>query len=166
VELVPREDDRGLFARTFDRAEAAEHGIDPHVEQCNLSWNARAGTLRGLHYQDDRAPEGKLVRCVRGAVVDIVVDARPGSPTHLQHVRVELSADNRLALWVPPLFAHGYLTLVDDTEVLYQVSQAYTPGAERGLRWDDPRLGLDWGSEVVELSDKDRSWPLLEGADG
>jgi dTDP-4-dehydrorhamnose 3,5-epimerase len=161
IDLELREDDRGFFARTFCREEFTEAGLDPLVEQCNLSFNHRAGTLRGMHLQVAPAPEAKLVRCTRGAIVDIIVDLRDDSPTRLQHVSVELTADNHRALYVPPYFAHGYQTLTDDTEVSYQVNQAYTPGTERGLRYDDPALGLSWPVPVTVISEKDRGWPLL-----
>lgn len=163
VELEPHRDDRGYFARTYCAEEFAAHGLEPTVAQCNTSWNARAGTLRGLHFQRPPAAEVKLVRCVRGAIVDVIVDLRPDSPTYLGHVGVELSADNGRALYVPELFAHGYQTLVDDTEVAYQVSAPYAPGHEGGLRPDDPRLGIDWPLPVSVITDKDRSWPLLTG---
>lgn len=162
LELELREDERGFFARTFCREEFLAAGLEPLVEQCNLSFNHRAGTLRGMHYQVHPAPEAKLVRCTRGAIVDQVVDMREGSPTYLRSVSVELTADNRRALYVPPLFAHGYQTLADDTEVTYQVSAAYTPGTERGLRYDDPALGLTWPLPVTAVSPKDAQWPLLE----
>ena len=161
VDLELREDDRGFFARTFCREEFVAAGLDPLVEQCNVSFNHQAGTLRGMHVQVDPAPEAKLIRCTRGAIMDIIVDLREGSPTRLQHVAVELTADNRRALYVPPYFAHGYQTLVDDTEVGYQVSGAYVPGTERGLRHDDPALGLTWPVPVTVISDKDRAWPPL-----
>ncbi len=161
VELERKEDDRGFFARTYDRDEFVRAGLEPAVEQCNLSYNHRAGTVRGMHLQVAPHPETKLVRCVRGALVDIIVDLRPGSPTRLQHVAVELTADNRRALFVPAYFGHGFQTLVDDTEAVYQVSGAYTPQAERGLRHDDPDLALPWPMPAAVISDKDRSWPLL-----
>ena len=164
VDLELREDERGLFARTYCRSEFEAAGLLPLAEQCNLSWNSRAGTLRGMHWQVAPATEAKLVRCTAGAVLDVVVDVRPDSPSYLQSVSVELTAANRTALYVPPMFAHGYQTLVDDSEVVYQVSSAYTPGTERGLRHDDPALGLSWPLEVTVQSEKDRSWPLL-GAD-
>lgn len=154
-------DDRGFFTRTFSRDEFAEAGMEPAVIQCNLSFNHRAGTLRGMHYQVDPAPEAKLVRCTRGAIVDIIVDMRAGSPTRLQHVAVELTAENRLSLYVPPFFAHGYQTLEEGSEVTYQVSAPYTPGAERGLRYDDPALALPWPVTVTTVSAKDAAWPLL-----
>ena len=161
IDLERKEDDRGFFARTFDREQFAEAGLEPLVEQCNLSYNSRAGTLRGMHYQVAPATEAKLVRCTAGAIVDTVVDVRPDSPTYLQHFSVELTADNRRSLYVPPMFAHGYQTLVDGAEVSYQVSQAYTPGTERGLRHDDPALGLSWPLPVTTISGKDAAWPLL-----
>jgi dTDP-4-dehydrorhamnose 3,5-epimerase len=161
LDLEPREDERGIFARTFCRQEFVAAGLEPMVEQCNLSYNHRAGTLRGMHYQVAPATEAKLVRCTAGAILDAVVDVRPGSPTYLQHFSVELTATNRRSLYVPPMFAHGYLTLVDGAEVSYQVSQAYTPGTERGLRYDDPALGLAWPLPVSVISDKDAAWPLL-----
>ncbi|MCW2679346.1 MAG: dTDP-4-dehydrorhamnose 3,5-epimerase [Frankiales bacterium] len=161
VDLQLREDDRGFFARTFCRQEFAAAGLEPVVEQCNLSFNHRAGTLRGMHFQVAPATEAKLVRCTSGAVIDQVVDVRPGSPTYLQTFAVELSQANRRALYVPPMFAHGYQTLTDAAEVAYQVSEAYTPGTERGLRHDDPALGLGWPLPVSVISDKDAAWPLL-----
>lgn len=164
IELEERADDRGFFARSFCREEFLAAGLNPAVEQCNLSYNHKAGTLRGMHTQVDPAPEAKLVRCTAGAIQDIIVDLRPDSPTRFQHVAVELSAANRTALYVPEHFAHGYLTLTDGAEVTYQVSQSYTPGTERGLRWDDPELALPWAREVAVISDKDASWTLL--ADG
>jgi dTDP-4-dehydrorhamnose 3,5-epimerase len=164
VDLERREDDRGFFARTFCKDEFAAAGLEPLVEQCNLSWNHRAGTLRGMHFQVAPATEAKLVRCTSGAIVDQVVDVRPDSPTYLQSFAVELTARNRTALYVPPLFAHGYQALTDGAEVVYQVSQTYTPGLEQGLRYDDPALGLSWPVPVTVISDKDASWPLLADA--
>ncbi len=161
IDLEPRTDDRGFFARTFCVAEFAEAGLGTEVEQSNLSFNHKAGTVRGMHYQVAPHPEAKLVRCTAGAVLDIIVDMRPSSPTRLQHVRVELSAANRRALYVPPYFTHGYQTLVDDTEVTYQVGGSYAPAAERGLRWNDPDLRLDWPLPVSAISEKDAGWPLL-----
>jgi dTDP-4-dehydrorhamnose 3,5-epimerase len=162
IDLELKSDDRGFFARAFDRQAFADAGLNPAAEQCNISFNHKAGTLRGMHYQLGWAPETKLVRCTRGAIVDIIVDMRPDSPTYLQHVEVELTADNRRALYVPAMFAHGYQTLVDGTEVTYQVSGAYTPEAERGQRYDDPALGLDWPLPVSIISAKDANWPLLQ----
>ncbi len=165
IDLETRDDDRGFFARTFDRQEFIDAGLEPLVEQCNLSFNHAAGTLRGMHFQVSPHPETKLVRCTRGAIVDIIVDMRPGSPTRLQHVQVELTAENRRSLYVPPYFAHGYQTLVDGTEVTYQVGGAYAPAAERGLRHDDPDLGLSWPLPVTVISAKDGAWALLADRD-
>jgi dTDP-4-dehydrorhamnose 3,5-epimerase len=164
IALERREDDRGFFARTWCRREFEEAGLSTEIAQCNLSFNHRAGTLRGLHYQVAPDEEVKLIRCTRGAIYDVIVDLRRGSPTFKQWIGVELTAENRKALYVPEGFAHGYQTLVDETETVYQVSEFYAPGAERGLRWDDPALGIVW-PEAAELiiSDKDRSWPDFEG---
>jgi dTDP-4-dehydrorhamnose 3,5-epimerase len=165
IDLELRSDDRGFFARSFCRQEFTDAGLNPVVEQCNVSFNHSKGTLRGMHYQLDPAPEAKLVRCTRGAVLDIIVDVRADSPTRFQHVAVELTEDNRRSFYVPPYFAHGYLTLTDATEVTYQVSAAYTPGVERGLRWNDPALALPWPFEVEVISEKDACWPLLTAGD-
>jgi dTDP-4-dehydrorhamnose 3,5-epimerase len=162
IELEPHSDERGSFARAFCFQELSEAGLEGRCVQANLSTNHRAGTLRGMHYQLPPATETKLIRCIRGALYDVIVDLRPGSPTYLEHHGVELSADNRRALYVPGMFAHGFQTLEDDTEAFYQVSEFYTPGAERGLRYDDPALAIDWPLPVTVISDKDASWPMLE----
>jgi dTDP-4-dehydrorhamnose 3,5-epimerase len=162
VDLDRRGDDRGFFARSYCVDELRAEGIEMTTVQCNLSWNGAKGTLRGMHYQDASAPEPKLVRCTRGAIWDVIVDVRPDSPTYRRHVAVELTAENRRQLYVPPVCAHGYLTLADDTEVVYQVGGMYTPSAERGLRYDDPVLGLPWPVAVEVISPKDAAWPLLE----
>lgn len=154
-------DDRGFFARSFCAKEFEDQGLVPAVAQMNLSFNHKAGTLRGLHYQLPPATEAKCIRCIQGAIYDVIVDMRPDSPTYLQHFGIELSAANRLALYVPDMFAHAYLTLTDGVEALYSVSEFYTPGVEAGLRYDDPALGIDWPHEIAVVSDKDRSWPLL-----
>jgi dTDP-4-dehydrorhamnose 3,5-epimerase len=161
IELERREDERGFFARGFCRREFAEHGLKPAIAQANLAFNRRRGTLRGMHFQYPPAAETKLVRCTRGAILDIIVDLRGESPTYLQHVAVELTEDNHKALYVPERFAHGYQVLRDDTETSYQVGEFHMPAAEGGLRHDDPRLGLDWPLPVTEISPKDRAWPLL-----
>ena len=162
IDLERREDDRGFFARTFCQHELAEHGLKTTIAQANLAFNARKGTLRGMHFQFPPAAETKLVRCTRGAILDIIVDLRPESPTYLQHVAVELTADNHRSLYVPERFAHGYQVLEDATETSYQVGEFYTPDAEGGLRHDDPRLGLSWPLPVGELSPKDAVWPLID----
>ena len=159
LEIEPREDDRGFFARTFCRREFEAHGLNPAVAQANTSFNRARGTLRGMHYQLPPAAESKLVRCTSGAVHDVIVDLRPESPTYLRHYGVELTAENRRQLYVPELFAHGYLTLTDGAEVVYQVGEFYTPGAERGIRWDDLALGIAWPIPVSVVSDKDAAWP-------
>jgi dTDP-4-dehydrorhamnose 3,5-epimerase len=160
--LERRDDSRGFFARTFCQHEFEAHGLKAVIAQANVAYNKVKGTLRGMHFQHPPAPETKLVRVNRGAIVDIIVDLRPESPTYLQHVSVELSAENGLALFVPERFAHGYQTLVDDTETSYQVGEFYAPETEGGLRYDDPRLGLQWPLPVSSMSDKDREWKLLD----
>jgi len=166
VELEPHADSRGFFARTFCADEFRDHGLNPRVAQVNTSFNHRRGTLRGMHYQDEPAPEAKLVRCLAGVILDVIVDMRPESATYLRHVGIELSAANRRQLFIPERCAAGYQTLADDTEVTYLVSEFYTPGTERGLRHDDPALGISWPLPVTAISDKDAAWPLLvpEGA--
>lgn len=161
VDLKLLEDDRGFFARAFCRQEFIDAGLEPLVEQANISFNHKAGTLRGLHYQLEPNAETKLVRCYRGAIYDVIVDLRPSSPTYLRWFGAELSEDNRTSMYVPRNFAHAYLTLTDKAEVMYQVSTAYTPGAERGLRWDDPDLDITWPIQPTIVSAKDAAWPLL-----
>ncbi len=160
VDLEPLTDDRGFFARAFDVKEFTRNGLDAHVAQANVSFNHRAGTVRGMHRQTPPHAEAKLVRCTAGAIVDVALDVRPDSPTHGQHVMVELSAANRTALFVPPYVAHGYQTLVDDTEVVYQVSGPYVPGAEQGFRYDDEAFAITWPLPVTVVSAKDAAWPL------
>ncbi|MGH1503944.1 MAG: dTDP-4-dehydrorhamnose 3,5-epimerase family protein [Acidimicrobiales bacterium] len=162
VELEPRGDDRGFFARAFCQVEFAEAGLVSPLEQANLAYTQQAGTVRGIHWQEGEAAEAKFTRCLSGSIVDVAVDVRPDSPTYLQHVMVELSAENRRALYIAPGLARAYQTLEADTEVFYQVSAPYTPAAERGLRPTDPALGIEWPHEITELSDKDASWDLLD----
>ncbi len=162
VEMTPFTDERGGFARSFDAAEFEANGMRAEVAQCNVSWNHRAGTLRGMHLSLPGHPESKFIRCTRGAIVDVAVDVRPDSPTYMEHVQVELTADNRLALYLPPHLAHAYQTLTDDTEVLYMVSVPYAPGAEVGYRHDDPAFGLAWPREITVISDKDSSWAAFD----
>jgi dTDP-4-dehydrorhamnose 3,5-epimerase len=159
IDLERREDDRGFFARSYCAEEFAEHGLTQVVAQCNVSYNHRAGTVRGLHYQVPPAEEAKLVRCTAGAIWDVVVDIRGGSPTYMRYVGLEITADNRRALYVPEGCAHGYQTLTDGAEVTYQVSAPYTPECERGLPHDDPAFGIAWPVPVSVLSTKDASWP-------
>jgi dTDP-4-dehydrorhamnose 3,5-epimerase len=161
IDVDRKEDNRGFFARAFCQREFEEYGLEPVIAQANLAFNRRRGTMRGMHFQFPPATETKLVRCTRGAILDIIVDLRPESPTYLEHVAVELSADNHRALYVPGRFAHGYQVLEDVTETSYQVGEFYAPGHEGGLRYDDPGLGLSWPLPVSEISEKDRAWPLL-----
>jgi dTDP-4-dehydrorhamnose 3,5-epimerase len=162
IDIERREDSRGFFARVFCQHEFAEHGLKPIIAQANVAYNRKKGTLRGMHFQFPPAPETKLVRCTRGAILDIIVDLRPESPTYLHHVAVELNEENCRALYVPERFAHGYQVLRDDTETSYQVGEFYTPGSEGGLLYSDPRLGLQWPLPVSVISDKDNVWKPLE----
>jgi len=161
VELEPTEDERGFFARSFCQNEFRARGLDPVVAQCNVSLNRSRGTLRGLHYQAPPHEESKLVRCTRGAIWDVIVDLREGLPTRWKSFSTELTADNRRALYVPRGFAHGFQTLADDSEVLYQISEFYHPESSRGLRWDDPALGIRWPLPEPVVSARDRAYPLL-----
>jgi dTDP-4-dehydrorhamnose 3,5-epimerase len=163
IDLDRRKDERGFFARTFCQHEFAEHGLKPLIAQANVASNLRRGTLRGMHFQCPPAAETKLVRCTRGAVLDIIVDLRPESPTYLQHIAVALNEDNMRALYVPERFAHGYQTLCDNTDTSYQVGEFYTPSAEGGLMYNDPDLGLEWPLPVSVISQKDQNFlPLRE----
>ncbi|MFK7892969.1 MAG: dTDP-4-dehydrorhamnose 3,5-epimerase [Granulosicoccus sp.] len=162
VDLQRIKDSRGFFARAFCSREFAEAGLNEQVVQANFSYNEHKGTLRGLHYQTAPALESKLVRCVRGSIVDVLVDLREESATYLQHFSAELSAENRRALYVPARCAHGFQTLEDHCEVLYLVSGYYTPECECGLRYCDPQLAINWPVEITQVSDKDQQWPLLE----
>jgi dTDP-4-dehydrorhamnose 3,5-epimerase len=162
IDLERREDSRGFFARAFCQHEFKAHGLKPTIAQANLASNIRKGTLRGMHFQCPPAAETKLVRCTRGAILDIIVDLRPESSTYLQHVAVELDEDNQRALYVPERFAHGYQALRDKTDTSYQVGEFYTPEAEGGLMYNDPRLKLNWPLPVSVISDKDQKFPLLD----
>lgn len=162
VELDRIEDDRGFFARTFCAREFAANGFATTLAQCNTSWNVRKGTIRGLHFQLSPSCEAKLVRCTAGALWDVAVDLRPKSPTHLRHVAVELSAKNRRALYIPEMFAHGFQTLEDATELFYQMSEFYAPEHSTGIRFNDPKLGISWPLSVTAISEKDANWPLLD----
>lgn len=164
IDLDPHADERGFFARSFCAREFAEHGLRTDIVQGNVSYNARRGTVRGFHYQVAPATESKLVRCVRGAVHAVVVDARPASPTYLSHIAVELTAENHRALYIPDMCAAGLQTLADDTELMYQVTGFYTPEAERGLHHADPRLGVVWPLPITTVSAKDAALPFLDGA--
>ena len=165
VEPEPRGDDRGFFARLWCREEFAVQGLNAAFVQCNDAFTARRGTLRGLHYQVAPHEEVKLIRCVRGAVFDVLVDLRPDSPTYTQWVGATLTAENRTMLYVPEGCAHGYLALEDGSEVMYPVTKPYHPAAERGVRWNDPRFGIEW-PEIgpLVISAKDERWPDYEPA--
>ena len=156
------EDERGTFARTYCREEFARHGIDAVWVQCNISFNRRKGTLRGMHYQAPPYGEPKLIRCTMGAIYDVIVDLRPGSATRGQWEAEELTADNRRMIYVPEGFAHGFQTLTDDAEVFYQMGAEYAPEAARGVRWNDPALGIEWPIDPPSaVSPKDRAFPSL-----
>jgi dTDP-4-dehydrorhamnose 3,5-epimerase len=164
IELQRHGDERGFFARTMCTKEFAAEGLATEFVQINMSHSAFKGTLRGMHFQRNPWSEAKLMRCTRGAIWDCIVDLRKDSPTYLKHQGFELTAENRLQLYCPPGFAHGFVTLVDDVEVTYPVSNPYTPQAEGGVRYDDPLLAIEWPVEVVHVSDKDVAWPLLDRA--
>lgn len=159
VDLEPRGDDRGFFARTYCAREFGAHGLKTDLVQGNISFSRIKGTLRGLHYQLPPSAESKLVRCNRGVLFDVIVDLRPESPTYAKWFGVELTADNRRALYVPEMFAHGFMTLAEDTEAAYLVSQYYSPEHERGFRHNDPSFGIEWPGKVNLISPKDERWP-------
>ena len=179
IELEPIEDERGFFARTFCRREFESHGLYSNFVQCNISHNLKKGALRGMHYQAAPYEEAKLVRCVRGSIYDVIIDLRPDSPTYCKWTGVELTAhcsqltakgspsaahSSQLTahyrmLYIPQGFAHGFLTLEDDTEVFYQMSEFYSPDHVRGIRWNDPIFGIQWPSDVQVISDRDRCYP-------
>ncbi len=159
IEPERREDERGFFARTWCEHELAEHGLEATVVQCNISFNKRKGTLRGMHFQAEPKAEARLVRCTQGAIYDVIVDLRPGSKSFKQHCGVQLTAENRLALYVPKGFAHGFLTLQDNTEVFYQMSEFYSGEHARGVRWNDPVFGITWPGEVRVIAERDRTYP-------
>ena len=159
IELEKLKDHRGFFARTWCQKELEEHGLSARIAQANVSFNTRAGTLRGMHYQVAPYEETKLIRCTQGALYDVIIDLRRGSPTYKQWMGVELTAKNYKMLYVPAHFAHGFVTLEDYTEVIYFMSDFYTHGAERGLRWNDPEFGISWPHPVEVISQKDANWP-------
>jgi dTDP-4-dehydrorhamnose 3,5-epimerase len=159
IEPQPLPDERGCFARLWCAREFAALGLETRVAQCSLSHSTHRGTLRGMHYQAPPHAEVKLVRCTRGAIHDVIIDLRPGSATFSRHHAMELTAENRLTLYIPHGFAHGFQTLVDDTEVLYQMSEFYAPAAARGVRWDDPAFGIAWPIADPILHARDRAYP-------
>ncbi|WP_420961607.1 dTDP-4-dehydrorhamnose 3,5-epimerase [Brucella sp. IR073] len=164
IDLDRKGDERGFFARLFCQKEFGAEGLETGFVQVNTSLSARAGTLRGMHYQLMPSAEVKIVRCIRGALWDCIVDLRPHSPTLGKWFGATLSAENRTMMYVPRGFAHGFITLTDDTEAFYLVSAFYAPEQERGLRWDDPFIAIEWPREPIEISVKDREWPFFDPA--
>jgi dTDP-4-dehydrorhamnose 3,5-epimerase len=159
IDLEPREDERGFFARLWCRQELAAQGLDAEVAQESLSFNRHRGTVRGLHFQRAPHEETKIVRCTRGGIFDVIVDLRPQSPSYLRWQGFELAAENRKALYVPKGFAHGFQTLTDNAEIVYQISEFYAPEAAGGYRYDDAAFDITWSLPVTVISDRDRSWP-------
>jgi dTDP-4-dehydrorhamnose 3,5-epimerase len=162
VEVEPHEDERGSFARTWCRDEFEHAGLPSRLVQCSMSRNRKRGTIRGMHLQLPPSREGKLVRCTRGAIFDVVVDVRSTSPRYLGNVSVELTADNGRAIFIPPGCAHGFQTLEEDTDVFYQMTDVYAPDLGAGLRWDDPALAIDWPIDTPIINDRDRTYPDLD----
>jgi dTDP-4-dehydrorhamnose 3,5-epimerase len=163
IELERFTDERGFFARSWCQKEFEKHGLNPRLVQCNISYNISKGTLRGLHYQVSPCEEAKLVRCTMGAIFDVIVDLRPESPTFKHYFADILSAGNRKMLFIPEGFAHGLLTLQDDSEVLYQMSDFYSLDHAKGARWNDPAFGIQWPDEVLVVSERDRGYPDFNG---
>lgn len=166
IEMDRLQDERGFFARSYCVKEFAANGLDTRLVQCNVSYNRLRGTLRGMHYQVSPAAETRVVRCTRGAIYDVIVDLRLEAPTYKQFFSVVLTADNRRMLYIPQRFAHGFLTLSDDTEVLYQMSEFYTPGCARGFRWNDQNFQISWPETVQVISEKDRNYPDYSDREG
>ena len=164
IQPEKRKDDRGFFARTFCREEFLAHGLNPAVSQCNVSFNKRSGTLRGMHYQISPFAETKLVRCISGAIFDVIIDLRESSETFTQYFALELSAPSGNMLYIPEGFAHGFQTLRDDTEVFYQMSQPYAPDSARGVRWDDPAFAIQWPAAERIILERDRNYPDFAAA--
>jgi dTDP-4-dehydrorhamnose 3,5-epimerase len=162
IEPEKLEDERGFFARSHCFREFEKQGLIPQVVQCNISYNVKKGTLRGMHYQVTPHEEAKLVRCTTGSIYDVIIDLRKESPSFKKHFGVILSSENRKMLYIPEKFAHGFITLEDNTEVFYQMSQFYAPDSARGFRWNDPAFGIDWPIGVTIISDRDRNYPDFE----
>lgn len=158
IDLNKLEDERGFFARAFCKEEFDSMDLESNVLQANMSFNKVAGTIRGMHYQKSPYQETKFIRCLSGSIYDVVIDLRKDSPTYLQSFGVELTSENRTALFIPKDFAHGFITLQDNTEVMYLVSQMYVPGAEEGIRWNDPQFAIKWPMEPIQISLKDANW--------
>ena len=163
IEPEKKEDKRGFFARTYCRLELEERGLDPAVVQCNVSVNKIRGTVRGMHWQEAPYEEIKMVRCTAGAVLDVILDLRPDQPTYKKHVSVELTRENRHAVYIPAGCAHGFQSLEDDSEVFYQMSEFYYPDQARGVRWNDPAFTIEWPLPITSISQKDRAYPDFEG---
>ena len=161
IDLQKREDERGFFARTYCADEFAKHGLSINMPQSNMSLSKEKGTLRGMHFQVDGAEEAKLIRCTRGGILDVIIDIRKDSATYCQHIAVELTDQNHRMLYVPEGFAHGFITLIDNVEVAYQVSQFYTPGKEKGIRWNDPLFAIEWPTTNPIISEKDAIHPYF-----
>jgi dTDP-4-dehydrorhamnose 3,5-epimerase len=162
IDMTRVEDDRGFFARAFCTEEFAAHGLAREMSQCSVSFNARKGTLRGLHFQATPHDEEKIVRCTAGAIFDVIVDIRPGSPTQRQWFGTELTADNHRSLYIPKGFAHGFISLADDTEVFYMISTPYVAGSARGFRWSDPAFAIRWPMKPAVISARDAEYPLFD----
>jgi len=163
IELEKFEDDRGFFARTWSEREFEARGLDPCIDECNVSFNKEKGTLRGMHYQASPHAQTKIVRCTMGSMYDVIIDLKQESPTFKQWIAVELTAENRLALYVPRGFAHGFQTLEDNTEVFYQMSGVFVPESGRGVRWDDPAFGISWPGTERIMAARDREYPDFSG---
>ncbi len=159
IDIAAIHDNRGFFAMTWLPDEFRQHGIEPALAQCNLAFNHKCGTLRGMHFQAAPYAQAKIIRCTRGALLDVIVDLRPESPAYCQSEAVELTADNRRMLYMPEGIAHGYLTLTDDVEAYYHASSPWHPAAESGVRWNDPAFAIAWPFAPVVISDKDAAWP-------
>ncbi|MGO9512636.1 MAG: dTDP-4-dehydrorhamnose 3,5-epimerase [Steroidobacteraceae bacterium] len=164
IEMTRVEDERGFFARSYSTEEFAARGLPAEMPQCSISFNLRKGTLRGMHFQAAPHSEDKLVRCTAGAIFDVIVDLRADSPTLRRWFATDLTAENRRSLFIPKGFAHGFVTLRDDTEVLYMMSVPYAPGHERGVRWNDPALAIHWPIEPAVISARDAAYPLLDAS--
>jgi len=162
IDIEPIEDERGFFARSWCRKEFIKRGLNPNLVQCNISYNKKSGIIRGLHYQAAPYGETKLVRCTRGSIYDVIVDIREESKTFRQWFGVELSQENRRMFYIPKGFAHGFQTMEYDTEVFYQMSEFYFPGYARGIRWNDPVVGIVWPGKDLMISEKDMTFPLIE----
>jgi dTDP-4-dehydrorhamnose 3,5-epimerase len=161
IDIEPHEDERGFFARAWCQEEFEKRGLNARLVQCNISFNKQRGTLRGMHYQAPPFQEAKIVRCTRGAIYDVIIDLRHDSATFQQWFSVELSAENRRALFIPEMFAHGFQTLVDNSEVFYQMSEFFHPEGARGVRWNDPKFNIVWPDTDPIISFQDNSWQLM-----